>query len=155
MSLKIPWDKNGRRTLMQQSGNFGEPHYMDPEIFYQSPTFDGVSADLWSVLLILYEMLTVNRLYNIPPRHDWHYRFFLCQCRLHHADVFCYCRQEICTRSRPADESSFWHTSISFKARALARGFASTFFCHALHSNPVDRRTLAPSHGMRLCPRRF
>lgn len=49
---------------------------MSPEVFHRFP-FDGVTADLWCVMHIFYNLLTVNVLYQRPMPADWSYRFFV------------------------------------------------------------------------------
>ena len=83
MSLRIPKAQQPadptrppHRTLIKDQGNFGTPSWMAPEIMHRFP-FDGVASDLWCVMHIFYNMLTVNLLYRRPMPADWSYRFFV------------------------------------------------------------------------------
>ncbi|KAL7579825.1 hypothetical protein ACA910_021953 [Epithemia clementina (nom. ined.)] len=79
MSVRIPVDPTtGQRTLIQAMGVFGTPAFMSPEIYNNFEVFDGISADLWSALLILYGMLTNVPLYHLPDAvADISYRFYV------------------------------------------------------------------------------
>ena len=80
MSLRIPTgmtaDGRTQRTLIKDQGSFGTAAWMAPEIFHRFP-FDGVTADLWCVMHMTYNLLTVNLLYRRPIPADWSYRFFV------------------------------------------------------------------------------
>ena len=77
MSVKIPVDENRQRTLIQGIGNFGTRPFQAPEI-YHNYLWDGVYADVWSALLILYFMLTKDLLYREPDAEvDACYRFYV------------------------------------------------------------------------------
>ena len=79
MSVRIPVDEQtGRRTLIRAMGTFGTPAFMSPEIYKNFQVFDGISADLWSAVLILYGMLTNVPLYRRPDAQtDISYRFYV------------------------------------------------------------------------------
>jgi serine/threonine-protein kinase len=49
----------GRRTLTNPSMNVGSPHYMAPEQVRSPSTVDG-RADIWSLGVVMYEVLTGN-----------------------------------------------------------------------------------------------
>jgi len=78
MSVRIPVDPaTGRRTLIRALGRFGTPAFMSPEI-WNNMEFDGVAADLWSAMLILYAMLTNVPLYRQPDAQaDISFRYYI------------------------------------------------------------------------------
>ena len=79
MSVRIPVDSaTGSRTLINALGRFGTPAFMSPEVWNNFQAFDGVSADLWSAMLILYAMLTNVPLYRRPDaQEDISYRYYV------------------------------------------------------------------------------
>ena len=79
MSVRIPIDEQtGQRTLIQAMGMFGTRAFMAPEIYTNFKVFDGVAADLWAAVLILYCMLTGVPLYQEPHAGvDISYRYYV------------------------------------------------------------------------------
>ncbi|KAL7570012.1 hypothetical protein ACA910_017056 [Epithemia clementina (nom. ined.)] len=79
MSVRIPVDPTTRqRTLIHAMGAFGTRAFMSPEIYTNFQVFDGISADLWSALLILYSMLTNVPLYHLPDAvADMSFRYYV------------------------------------------------------------------------------
>jgi serine/threonine protein kinase len=65
-----------QRTLIKPIGTFGTMGWMAPEIFWKFP-FDGVGCDLWSVMIILYNLLTRQILYQYPHTADISFRYFV------------------------------------------------------------------------------
>ena len=54
---------------------------MAPEILHQEPQYNGTAADLWSIMLILYQMMhpTAQRLFRLPiAAADAAYKLFCC-----------------------------------------------------------------------------
>ena len=77
LSLKVPNDPvTGHRTKLAPEGNFGTYPYMAPEV-YANFEYDSLTTDLWSVMVILYNLLTCQVLYELPHPVDLSFRFFL------------------------------------------------------------------------------
>lgn len=78
MSLRMPprHHGNGIRPDMLPTGTFGTPAFMAPEIALQAPRYDGVQADLWSAVGMLYLMSTGRFLYGRPSKMDGQYLYF-------------------------------------------------------------------------------
>lgn len=80
MSLRIPRvasvDGQTRRAMFTNQGSFGTRSWMAPEIFNEE-SFDGVLADLWCVMHIMYNLETKRLLLRIPHWLDFSYRFFI------------------------------------------------------------------------------
>ena len=64
------------RTTILPHGNFGTFAYMAPELF-KNAVYDGVGTDLWSCVLILYNLLTRQILYHLPIPSDISFRYFV------------------------------------------------------------------------------
>uniref|UniRef100_A0A7S2YN43 Protein kinase domain-containing protein n=1 Tax=Entomoneis paludosa TaxID=265537 RepID=A0A7S2YN43_9STRA len=79
MSVRIPLDdSSSQRTLIRGMGMFGTCAFMAPEIYRNFRKFDGVAADLWSAVVILYSMLTGIPFYRRPdPMQDVSYRYYV------------------------------------------------------------------------------
>lgn len=65
MCLKVPSGPEGRRVLISSQSKRGKASYVCPEIAREE-IFDGYAADVWSLGIILYIMLTVTPLYASP-----------------------------------------------------------------------------------------
>jgi serine/threonine protein kinase len=65
-----------QRTLIHPIGRFGTVGWMAPEIYFGF-AFDGVGCDLWSCMLILYNLLTRQILYQYPHPADISFRYFV------------------------------------------------------------------------------
>ncbi|EEC45145.1 predicted protein [Phaeodactylum tricornutum CCAP 1055/1] len=76
LSLRMPSNADGQRALFAPQGNFGTRAYMEPTIFMDR-VFDGVYSDLWSALVILYNLLTSQVLYEVPHPVDVRFRYFI------------------------------------------------------------------------------
>lgn len=82
LSMRMPRNSKGHRTLFTPQGNYGTHAWMDPSVFAQgivagAGIFDGVAYDLWAGVIILYNMLTNHILYGLPHPVDLKYRFFI------------------------------------------------------------------------------
>lgn len=75
-SIRIPFHGNGRRSLIRKRGRCGTFQFLAPEI-YRNNEFDGVSVDLWGATIILYSLLTSQRLYQKPSNSDDNFRFYV------------------------------------------------------------------------------
>lgn len=80
MSVRIPVNpETGHRSLIAPPGRFGTPPpWMDPIVFYNRYAYDGIGMDLWAAGIILYNILTSQRLYMLPHTLlDINYAFFI------------------------------------------------------------------------------
>jgi len=77
MSLRIPREENGNRYAILPQGTFGTMPTQAPEVFFNGAPFDGVGADLWSVGVTLYYILTGKLLYRLPHPTDISFRFYI------------------------------------------------------------------------------
>eukprot|EP00977_Amphora_coffeiformis_P024968 scaffold17791_cov118-Amphora_coffeaeformis.AAC.1 len=76
LSMRIPV-VDGQRTLIRHVGSFGTHAYLAPELVCSATAFDGVAADLWSVMVILYNLQTRQKLYDQPLPSDGSFRHFV------------------------------------------------------------------------------
>jgi serine/threonine protein kinase len=83
MSIRLPVvnnadgdEEHSQRTLCTPVGNFGTYAWMAPEIF-SNRIFDGVTTDLWSASVILYNLLTNQVLYRRPHYVDISYKLYV------------------------------------------------------------------------------
>lgn len=76
LSLKVPVDENGQRTLMSPQGSFGTSAWMAPEVFFNL-IYDSVGSDLWSAVIVLYNLVTNQVLYRLPLASDISFRYFI------------------------------------------------------------------------------
>lgn len=77
LSLRMPTSPDtGQRTLMTPQGNFGTRAWQPPEV-YRNRIFDGAACDLWSSLVILYNLLTGQVLCEAPHPTDISFRYFI------------------------------------------------------------------------------
>lgn len=67
---------NHHRTLIKDNGNYGTIAWMSPEIFHRR-IYDGVSVDIWSIIIILYNLCTNHILYIQPTPHDVLFLYYL------------------------------------------------------------------------------
>lgn len=66
LSERLPLEMiPGPRTLMSPQDNSGNVCFQAPEA-YRRQEMDGVFADLWSITVLLYALLTNHRLYFLP-----------------------------------------------------------------------------------------
>ncbi|GKY92148.1 hypothetical protein MPSEU_000186100 [Mayamaea pseudoterrestris] len=65
-----------QRTLILPHGNSGTRAWQSPEIF-RDRVFDGVAADLWSAMVIFYNLSTNQILYHLPHPCDIVFRYFI------------------------------------------------------------------------------
>lgn len=72
MSFKIP----SSTSLITPLGGFGKPAYLPPEVFHNLP-FDAYGCDLWSAIVILFNLLTGEILYRQPSPSDLGFRYFV------------------------------------------------------------------------------
>jgi serine/threonine protein kinase len=71
MSFRIP---NG--NLVRPLGGFGKPAYLPPEVYMNFP-FDAHACDLWSAVVVLFNLLTGEILYELPHPEDLLFRYFV------------------------------------------------------------------------------
>ena len=133
LSMLLPKTKSGHRILLSSNiGTFGTHAYMAPELV-QDEVFDGVSADLWSVMVILYNLQTRHKLYDHPLATDWSFRYFI----LHQG------------LARERMNQALLHAPLAdgrLRERARAHLWTSNvriILGHSLKRNPRDRWTLA------------
>jgi serine/threonine protein kinase len=72
-SFRLPPDAllvHGRTTP------HGNPEYQPPEVFSGEP-YNAYGCDLWAAVVILFEMLTGEKLYHWPSHEDLIFRFFI------------------------------------------------------------------------------
>ena len=67
---------NRQRCLILPHGNSGTRAWQSPEIFCDR-VFDGVAADLWSAMVVLYNLFTNQVLYHLPHPSDISFRYFV------------------------------------------------------------------------------
>lgn len=72
MSFRIP----PTTSFMTPLGGFGKPAYLPPEVFHNLP-FDAYACDLWSSIVILFNLLTGEVLYRLPSPGDISFRYFI------------------------------------------------------------------------------
>eukprot|EP00934_Nitzschia_sp_Nitz4_P008045 Nitzschia sp. Nitz4//scaffold36_size144017//37676//38815//NITZ4_003074-RA/size144017-processed-gene-0.35-mRNA-1//1//CDS//3329549420//8035//frame0 len=72
MSVRVPPGTN----LLTPLGGFGKPAYLPPEVFHNLP-FDPFGCDLWSSVVILFNLLTGEVLYRMPHPSDLGFRYFI------------------------------------------------------------------------------
>jgi serine/threonine protein kinase len=72
MSFLIP----PTTSFMTPLGGFGKPAYLPPEVFHNLP-FDAYACDLWSSIVILFNLLTGEILYRQPSPSDIGFRYFV------------------------------------------------------------------------------
>jgi serine/threonine protein kinase len=62
--------------LTTPMGCFGKPAFLPPEVFMNLP-FDAKSCDLWSSIIILFNLLTGEILFKMPVPQDLSFRYFI------------------------------------------------------------------------------
>jgi len=72
MSFRVP----KTTSFITPLGGFGKPAYLPPEVFYSLP-FDAHSCDLWSAVVIFFNLLTGELLYRNPTPSDINFRYFI------------------------------------------------------------------------------
>jgi serine/threonine protein kinase len=72
MSFRIPL----ATSFVTPLGGFGKPAYLPPEVYYNLP-FDAFGCDLWSSVVILFNLLTGEILYREPIPSDINFRYFI------------------------------------------------------------------------------
>lgn len=78
MSVRIPVnEESGQRCLIKPQGRCGTKPFMAPEIYANEEAYDGVATDLWGAAVILYCLLTNQKLYSEPHRRDPSYMYFV------------------------------------------------------------------------------
>lgn len=136
-----------QRTLILPHGNFGTRAWQSPEIF-RDKVFDGVSADLWSAMVVLYNLFTNQVLYHLPHPCDISFRYFVLAKGLSSHPVNERTVEVLMELNRPGENTgargseardllnrAMAHLNFGRNAiRLLERAFAI---------NPVDRWTLA------------
>jgi serine/threonine protein kinase len=89
-SLLMPTSPERRHCFTKQQGLVMSlacnRRYMAPEVYHHQ-VFDGVAADMWSLGVILFELLTGCRLYSTPSRMDPKYCHFIVNFGLNSGDV--------------------------------------------------------------------
>lgn len=141
MSCRMPRDKEtGEPCRLQATGNFGTVAYMAPEVCYQRPSFDGVAADLWSVVLILYDSVMGQRLYRLPVAADAHYYLFCARGGFFLSSTV----PEVATWIKKVDTNvqASMQQTLQRHERLLTDSLR-TLFAHSLCHNPAQRWTLA------------
>ena len=81
LSMRIPV-VDGQRTLIHHVGSFGTHAYLAPEVVSTNTAFDGVAADLWSVMVIFYNLQTRHKLYDQPLPSDVLFRHLVLEQKL-------------------------------------------------------------------------
>jgi serine/threonine protein kinase len=77
MSLQVPTSREHARHWITQQGHCGRKDCMAPEVYFNQ-VFDGFAADIWSLGVILFHLLTDNHpLYHLPSRQDRQYEYFI------------------------------------------------------------------------------
>jgi serine/threonine protein kinase len=77
MSFQIPVPGSGSGSfLTTPMGGFGKPAFLPPEV-YMNLAFDAKSCDLWSSLVVLFNLLTGEILYRVPMPCDLSFRYFI------------------------------------------------------------------------------
>jgi serine/threonine protein kinase len=71
MSFRIP-----PSGFVVPLGSFGKPAYLPPEVFFCLP-FDPYACDLWSLAVILFNLLTGEILYQHPAPGNILFRYFI------------------------------------------------------------------------------
>mmetsp|Transcript_30370 Transcript_30370/g.46572 ORF Transcript_30370/g.46572 Transcript_30370/m.46572 type:complete len:394 (-) Transcript_30370:584-1765(-) len=82
MSLRVPHEGDGNLTtphhLINRTGPCGTLAYMAPEAI-RNEDFDGYAIDVWSLGVILFTLLTGERLYSLPLISDRSFEHFIDQ----------------------------------------------------------------------------
>lgn len=123
LAMRLP---RPRRLLQSAVGTFGTHAYMAPELV-TAPAFDGVAADLWSVMVIFYNLHTRHKLYDQPLCTDWSYVHF-------------------CLRNGLCDDA--WNTTI-WQNPSADVGLRRRAAAHLAWSDPVRQLM---SQTLRACP---
>lgn len=77
MSLKVTsTDTEGQYYKLRAQGPCGTPPFMPPETA-QNLDFDGYAVDVWSLGVMLFNLLTGQRLYHAPIAQDFMFKHFL------------------------------------------------------------------------------
>ena len=77
MSFQIPVPVPGPGpVLTTPMGGFGKPAFLPPEVFMNLP-FDAKSCDLWSSLVVLFNLLTGEIMFRLPIPQDLNFRYFI------------------------------------------------------------------------------
>ena len=79
MSFQIPVPGPGLgpgSVLTTPMGGFGKAAFLPPEV-YMNLAFDAKSCDLWSSLVILFNLLTGEMIYRLPIPQDLNFRYFI------------------------------------------------------------------------------
>ena len=109
-----------KRRLIHSQNHCGKLHYMTPEIYQKREGFDGYAADVWSLGVVLFVLLTGRQPYGRPDEKDSGYSDLI--------DPTFYWN----TKETPAILS--WGHEMSLEAVDLIRGM--------LNPDPRDRATL-------------
>lgn len=147
MSIRIPVDDNGQRSLITPQGRCGTIAVMASEI-YKMQVFDGVAIDLWSVSVLLYCLLTNNLLYYKPIDDDKCFRFFVTNRHLSNSVNATRVRQMAIERLRP-DHGLSVHARMQTNMRPEILALLENL----LAPNPAHRFSLAETinETERLC----
>jgi serine/threonine protein kinase len=77
MSFQIPVHPPGSGSSpTTPMGGFGKPAYLPPEVV-MNLAFDAKSCDLWSSIVVLFNLLTGELLYRVPVPQDLSFRYFI------------------------------------------------------------------------------
>lgn len=77
MSFRIPpGSGSGSSSLTTPLGGFGKPAFLPPEVV-MNLAFDAKSCDLWSSIVVLFNLLTGEILYRVPVPQDLSFRYFI------------------------------------------------------------------------------
>jgi hypothetical protein len=110
------------RRLIHSMSHCGKLRFMAPEIYACQDSFDGLSVDLWSAAVVLFEMLTGRLPYQKPHQSDAGYHDLM-------------------------DEHYYWdpkvvHPMLSWGYPDISME-AVDLLKHMFRSNPQERLTLA------------
>ena len=142
LSLRVPKDENGQRTLIRPQGNFGTRAYMPPEI-YMDAVFDSVGSDLWAVAVILYNLTTNLPLYLLPHPADLSFRYFVLARALSSDPPNERAVEILQTTFQPGNEQKQHDLLLRAEAHLKLDPNVREILEHVFHVDPARRWTLA------------
>lgn len=74
--LSAEMDRNGK---IRHSGPMGKLNYMAPELFSEDSFIDGRKTDVWSLGIILFNIITRTKPFRSPQRNDSRFRSLILQ----------------------------------------------------------------------------
>jgi serine/threonine protein kinase len=132
MSFRIP-----PGGLCNPMGRFGKPGYWPPEIYMDIP-FDPYACDLWAAVVTLFNLVTGEKMYNIPHPDDNLFKYcVMAQGVSRHSTELC--REAMNEAGNPSQK--FAVNRIARKIRSLTPSL-KLMFENSLSMNPDDRWTL-------------